>query len=200
MKKAILGKKIGMTQIFDDKGNVQPVTVVEAGPCIVTEIRTEDKNGYNAVQLGFFEAKKINKPRAGFLKDKKLKHLKEFKLEKASEYKLGQELKVDQFQPGEIVKVSGTTIGKGFQGTIKRWHHHRGPMGHGSKSHRIPGSIGAGTTPGRVYKGRRMAGHMGSVRASLLSVTVVKVDLEKNLLLLRGSVPGPSGNLVEIVG
>lgn len=196
---AILGKKLGMTQLFDEKGNVQPVTVVLAGPCFVTEIRTKEKNGYNAIQVGFLEAKKVNKPMAGFLKEKKLKHLVEFRIDNPEEYTVGQEIKADVFAAGDIVKVSGTTIGKGFQGTIKRWHHHRGPMGHGSKSHRIPGSIGSGTTPGRVYKGRRMSGRMGNVRASLKNVTIVKVDAGKNLIMVRGSVPGNNGNLVEIV-
>lgn len=177
----ILAKKIGMTEIFDEKGNVQPVTVLQAGPCVVTAIRTKEKHGYEAVQVGF------------------LKKLREFRVDKPTELKIGQEIKVDMFKPGEIVEVTGITIGKGFQGTIKRWHHHRGPMGHGSKSHRLPGSIGAGTTPGRVYKGKRMSGRMGGVTATLKRVTVIRIDAEKNLLLLRGSVPGPAGNIVEIV-
>ncbi|MBI5701861.1 50S ribosomal protein L3 [Candidatus Saganbacteria bacterium] len=196
---AILGKKIGMTQIFDEKGNVRPVTVVEAGPCIVTALRTKEKHGYNAIQVGFGPAKKVNKPMQGMLKELKLKNLREFRVEKPEDYKIGQEIKVDIFKDGDSVKVSGVTIGKGFQGTIKRWHHHRGPMGHGSKSHRIPGSIGSGTTPGRVYKGRRMSGHMGAVRATLKNVKVVRVDLNNNLILVSGSVPGSKGNLVEIV-
>lgn len=196
---AILGKKIGMTEVYDERGTVHPVTVVLAGPCIVTDIRTKEKHGYNAIQVGFLPAKKPNKPMQGILKENKLKHLKEFRVEKTDDFKVGQEIKADIFKAGDIVKVSGITIGKGFQGTIKRWHHHRGPMGHGSKSHRIPGSIGAGTTPGRVYKGRRMAGRMGAKQATLKNVFVVKVDPEKNLVLLRGSVPGPNNNIVEIV-
>ena len=196
---ALLGKKIGMTQIFDEKGNVVPVTAVLAGPCVVTALRTKEKHGYNAVQVGFMPAKKLNKAQAGILKENKMKKLKEFRVEKPEGFTVGQEIKADIFKPGDIVKVSGVTIGKGFQGTIKRWHHHRGPMSHGSKSHRLPGSIGSGTSPGRVYKGRRMSGHMGAVRASLPKVYVVSIDLETNIILLRGSVPGPAGNIVEIV-
>lgn len=196
---AILGKKLGMTQLFDEKGNVQPVTVVLAGPCFVTAIRTKEKNGYTAIQVGFGDAKKVNKPMAGNLKEKKLKHLVEFRVESVDNYSIGQEIKADIFKAGDIVKVSGTTIGKGTQGTIKRFHHHRGPMGHGSKSHRLVGSIGAGTTPGRVYKGRGMPGRMGNVRASLKNVTIVKVEADKNLIMVRGSVPGNEGNLLEIV-
>ncbi len=195
----IIAKKIGMTEIFDEKGNVEPVTVVQAGPCIVTEIRTKAKNGYNAIQLGFLPAKKLSKSLAGHLKENKVRHLVEFRIDNPEEYKVGQEIKADIFKAGDLVKITGTTIGKGFQGTIKRWHHHRGPMSHGSKSHRIPGSIGAGTTPGRVYKGRRMSGHMGHVTASLKNVVVVKVDAEKNLIMVRGSVPGAQNNIVEIV-
>lgn len=195
---AIIGKKIGMTQIFDEKGNVVPVTVVEAGPCVVTAVRTAEKHGYSAIQLGFIKAKKLNKPASGNLKDNKLKKLKEFRNESQEGIEVGKEIKVDIFKPGDILKVSGVTIGKGFQGTIKRWHHHRGPMAHGSKSHRIPGSIGAGTTPGRVYKGRRMSGHMGAVMATLKNVKVVRVDAEKNLLFVKGSVPGSKGNIVEL--
>ncbi len=195
----ILAKKLKMTEIFDDKGNVVPVTIVQAGPCVVCDIRTKEKHGYNAVQLGFLPAKKISKPLAGKLKENKVKHLMEFHVSKPEEYKIGQEIKADIFKAGDVVKVSGVTIGKGFQGTIKRWHHHRGPMSHGSKSHRIPGSIGSGTTPGHVYKGRRMAGRMGHVRATLKSVVVVKVDPEKNLLMVRGGVPGLVNNILEIV-
>lgn len=194
----LLGKKIGMTQVFDDAGNIVPVTVVMAGPCIVTGLRTKEKNGYDAVQIGFLPAKKINKPQAGILKEAKLKRLKEVRVEKTEGMAIGQEIKVDIFKAGDLVRVSGKTIGKGFMGTVRRWHHHRGPMSHGSKSHRIPGSIGSGTTPGRVYKGRRMAGHLGDVRASLKNVKIFKVDLENNLLFIKGSVPGPKGNIVEI--
>lgn len=194
----ILGKKLGMTQIFDDAGNIVPVTVVSAGPCIVTGIRTKEKNGYDAVQIGFLPAKKLNKPQTGILKESKLKKLKEVRVEKADGVAVGQEIKVDIFKAGDLVKVSGKTIGKGFMGTIRRWHHHRGPMSHGSKSHRIPGSIGSGTTPGRVYPGRRMAGHLGDVRASLKNVKIFKVDIENNLLYIKGSVPGAKGNIVEI--
>ncbi|OGC15121.1 50S ribosomal protein L3 [candidate division WOR-1 bacterium RIFOXYC2_FULL_37_10] len=195
----IIAKKLGMTQIFDDKGDVIVVTVLEAGPCHVVGIRNQEKNGYNAIQLGFLAVKKLNKPESGFLKDKKLRHIVEFKVEKVEEYKVGQEIKVDIFKPGEIIKISGTTIGKGFAGTTKRWHHHRGPMTHGSKSHRLTGSIGAGTTPGRVYKGLNMPGRMGGVRVTNRSIKVISVDLENNVLMVKGTVPGPKGNIVEII-
>lgn len=194
----LMGKKIGMTQIFNDEGEVTPVTVIEAGPCIVTQVKTREKDGYDAVQLGFMQAKKVNKPKEGHLKDKKLKHLREFKIEKPEEFKLGQEIKVDIFKPKDLVKIKGKSIGKGFAGTVKRWHFSRGPMSHGSKSHRRPGSIGAGTTPGRVFKGTRMAGRLGNRNVTQKGLEIVAVDLEKNLLLVRGSVPGAGKNLVEI--
>ena len=197
--KAILGKKLGMTQVFDDKGNVTPVSVVLAGPCFVTAIRTKEKHGYNAIQVGFDSVKTMNKPKTGNLKELKLKNLVEFRVENIENYKVGDEVTLEMFKAGDIVKVSGDSIGKGTMGTIRRWHHHRGPMSHGSKSHRIPGSIGAGTTPGRVYKGRRMAGRMGNVRVSTKGIKIVAVDMEKKVLLLKGSVPGANGNILEIV-
>ncbi len=176
-----------------------PVTVVEAGPCVVTQLKTESKDGYNAVQVGFGRTKKINKPMKGHLKEASSRHLREFRVAKPEEYKVGQEIKVNIFTLGDTVEVSGVSIGKGFAGTVKRHHHHRGPMSHGSKSHRLTGSIGAGTTPGRVFKGRPMAGRMGNVRVTNDSLRVIKIDAEKNLLLLSGSVPGKPGNLVSIV-
>lgn len=179
--KSILGKKIGMTQVFDAAGNQVPVTVVEAGPCVVTQLKTVARDGYSAVQLGFG------------------KYLREVNVDKPQEYQVGQEVKVGIFAPGDKLYVTGISIGKGFQGTIKRWHHHRGPMSHGSKSHRIPGSIGAGTTPGRVFKGRKMSGRMGGVQVTDKNLTVIAVEPEKNLVLLKGAVCGKPGNLVKLV-
>jgi len=169
-----------MTQVFDEAGQVQGVTVVEAGPCLVTQIRTKEKDGYSALQIAFSKKKR------------------EIRIENPGEYKVGQEMKVDIFKPGDLVKVTGCSIGKGFQGTIKRFHDHRGSMGHGSKSHRIPGSIGSGATPGRVWKGRNMPGRMGGGLATVKNLKVVQVVPEKNLILLYGSVPGKRGNLILI--
>lgn len=187
-----------MTQVFDGAGNVVPVTVIEAGPCVVTQLKTAKTDGYNAIQVGFGKARKLNKPSKGHLKELNAKYLREFRVGKPEEYKIGQEIKVEIFQPGEFVYVSGVTVGKGFAGTVKRYHHARGPMTHGSKSHRIPGSIGAGTTPGRVYKGRKMPGRMGAVKATVKNLKVVKIDPEKNILLLAGGVPGKRGNLLLV--
>jgi large subunit ribosomal protein L3 len=195
---SLLGSKIGMTQVFDETGNMVPVTVVEAGPCFITQLKTIAKDGYNAIQVGFGKTKKINKPQKGHLKEVNARHLREIRVEKPEDYKVGQEVRVEIFKPGDTVTVSGISVGKGFAGTVKRYHHHRGPMTHGSKSHRIPGSIGAGTTPGRVWKGRKMPGHMGAVKVTVPSLRVVRVDAEKNLVLLSGSVPGKRGNLLMI--
>lgn len=195
---ALLGKKIGMTQVFDEQGNVTGVSVIEAGPCRITQVKSKDQDGYEAVQLGFGSAKKVNKPRQGHLKDLKARYLREIRVDKSADYKVGQEITAEIFKVGEWVEVSGRSIGKGFQGTVKRFHHHRGPMSHGSKHHRIPGSIGAGTTPGRVFKGRGMPGRMGNVKVTVEGLKVVQVDAEKNLILLAGSVPGKSGNLLTI--
>ncbi len=194
----LLGIKEGMTQIYDDGGDVIPVTVITAGPCVVTQLKTKEKDHYNAVQVGFGKAKKINKPLKGHLKELAARYLREFRVGKTDDYKIGQEIRVEIFKPGDYVSVSGTSIGKGFAGTIKRHHHHRGPMSHGSKFHRLPGSIGAGTTPGRVYKGRGMPGRLGGGMATQVKLKVVKVDAEKNLLLVRGAVPGKKGNLLVI--
>jgi len=188
----LLGKKIGMTQIYSEKGDLIPVTVILAGPCYVTQVKEQ------SIQVGFGSAKKINKPMAGHLKELKVKHLKEFKVANPADYKIGQEIKVDIFKPGDAISVSGTSIGKGTAGTVKRWHFHRGPMSHGSKSHRLPGSIGAGTSPGRVEKGTRMAGRMGNRRVTVKGTKVIRIDGEKNLLLVSGAVPGAGNNIVEI--
>ena len=188
----LLGKKIGMTQIYLETGEMVPVTAVLAGPCIVTQVNAK------SIQVGFGEAKKVNKPMSGHLKEKKLKNLKEIKVEKVESYQLGQEIKADIFKPGDIVNVAGTSIGKGTAGTVKRHHFGRGPMTHGSKCHRLPGSIGAGTTPGRVEKGTRMSGRLGNCRVTVKNLEIVQVDVEKNLILIKGAVPGAGGNIIEI--
>ena len=203
MKKGIIGRKIGMTQIFDEKGNVIPVTVIEAGPCIVAQVKTVETDGYNAVQLGFGDVKDkhINKPEAGHFAKAKLeakKHLREFRLCDVSNIKVGDEMKADIFAVGEKVDIQGTTKGKGFQGVIKRHGPHRGPMGHGSMYHRRPGSMGSTSTPGRVFKGKKLPGHMGVQTVTIQNLDVVKVDMDKNAILVKGSVPGPKGAILKI--
>ena len=203
MKKGIIGRKIGMTQIFDEKGNVIPVTVIEAGPCVVAQVKTVETDGYNAIQLGFGEVKDkhINKPEAGHFAKAKLankKHLREFRLEDISNYKVGDEIKLDIFEVGERIDVQGTSKGKGFQGVIKRHGQHRGPMGHGSMYHRRPGSMGSTSTPGRVFKGKKLPGHMGKVTVTIQNLDVVRVDTDKNVLLVKGSVPGPKGAILKV--
>ena len=202
MKKAILGKKIGMTQIFDEKGRAIPVTVVEAGPCTVVQVKTKDADGYEAIQLGFGEVKekKLIKPVKGHFTKASVtpkKHLREFRLEEIS-YKVGDEIKADIFSEGEAVDVTGTSKGKGFQGVIKRHGQSRGPMGHGSMYHRRPGSMGSTSTPGRVYKGKNLPGHMGVETVTVQNLEIVKVDLDKNVLLIKGSVPGNKGAILKI--
>ncbi len=202
-KKAIIGKKLGMTQIFDEKGNVVPVTVIEAGPCVVAQVKTVETDGYNAIQLGYGEvkAKHINKPQAGHFAKSKLenkKHLREFRLEDISNFKVGDEVKADIFATGEKVDIQGTSKGKGFQGVIKRHGQHRGPMGHGSMYHRRPGSMGPTSTPGRVFKGKKLPGHMGSVTVTIQNLDVVAVDMDKNVILVKGSVPGAKGAILKI--
>ena len=203
MKKGIIGKKIGMTQIFDEKGNVIPVTVIEAGPCVVAQVKTEETDGYNAIQLGFGEIKDkhINKPEAGHFAKAKLankKHLREFKVEGIENYKVGDEIKADVFEAGEKIDVQGTSKGTGFQGVIKRHGQHRGPMGHGSMYHRRPGSMGSTSTPGRVFKGKKLPGHMGRVTVTIQNLDVVRVDMDKNVILVKGSVPGPKGAILKV--
>ena len=203
MKKAIIGKKLGMTQIFDEKGNVVPVTVIEAGPCVVAQVKTIETDGYNAIQLGYGEvkAKHINKPEAGHFAKSKLenkKHLRDFRLEDISNFKVGDEIKADVFAKGEKVDIQGTSKGKGFQGVIKRHGQHRGPMGHGSMYHRRPGSMGPTSTPGRVFKGKKLPGHMGSVTVTIQNLDVVAVDMDKNVILVKGSVPGAKGAILKI--
>ena len=203
MKKGIIGKKLGMTQIFDEKGNVVPVTVIEAGPCVVAQVKTVETDGYNAIQLGYGEvkAKHINKPEAGHFAKSKLenkKHLREFRLEDISNFKVGDEVKADVFAKGEKVDIQGTSTGKGFQGVIKRHGQHRGPMGHGSMYHRRPGSMGPTSTPGRVFKGKKLPGHMGSVTVTIQNLDIVAVDMDKNVILVKGSVPGAKGAILKI--
>ena len=203
MKKGIIGRKIGMTQIFDEKGNVIPVTVIEAGPCVVAQVKTVETDGYNAVQLGFGDVKDkhINKPEAGHFAKAKLankKHLREFRVENVENYKVGDEVKADVFEAGEKVDIQGTTKGKGFQGVIKRHGQSRGPMGHGSMYHRRPGSMGATSTPGRVFKGKKLPGHMGRVTVTIQNLDVVRVDMDKNVILVKGSVPGTKGAILKV--
>ena len=203
MKKGIIGRKIGMTQIFDEKGNVIPVTVIEAGPCVVAQVKTVETDGYNAVQLGFGDVKDkhINKPEAGHFAKAKLankKHLREFRLDSIEGIKVGDEVKADVFEAGEKIDVQGTSKGKGFQGVIKRHGQHRGPMGHGSMYHRRPGSMGSTSTPGRVFKGKKLPGHMGVQKITIQNLEIIKVDMDKNVLLVKGSVPGPKGAILKI--
>ena len=203
MKKAIIGKKVGMTQIFDETGKVIPVTVVEAGPCVVTQKKTVETDGYTAVQLGYGEVaeKKLSKPEAGHLKKAgvaAMKYLKEFKLEGAADMNVGDEIKADVFAAGDKIDVTGTSKGHGFTGVIQRWNQHTGPMAHGSKYHRGVGSMGANSTPSRVFKNKHMSGHYGVDRVTVQNLSVVRVDTERNLLLVRGNVPGPNGGTLVI--
>ena len=203
MKKALIGKKVGMTQIFDENGTVIPVTVIEAGPCVVAQVKTLENDGYEAVQLGFGEVKenKVNKPVKGHFAKANVpvkKHLREFRLDSIEGIKVGDELKADVFAAGEKIDVQGTSKGKGFQGVIKRHGQHRGPMGHGSMYHRRPGSMGATSTPGRVFKGKKLPGHMGRVTVTIQNLDVVRVDMDKNVILVKGSVPGAKGSILKI--
>ena len=203
MKKGIIGKKIGMTQIFDEKGNVIPVTVIEAGPCVVAQVKTVETDGYDALQLGFGDVKEkhINRPERGHFAKSKIenkKHLREFRLESIEGVKVGDEIKADVFQAGEKVDIQGTSKGKGFQGVIKRHGQSRGPMGHGSMYHRRPGSMGATSTPGRVFKGKKLPGHMGRKTITIQNLDVISVDMDKNVILVKGSVPGCKGAILKI--
>ena len=200
--KGILGKKLGMTRIFTEEGIVVPVTVVEAGPNVVTQVKTVEKDGYNAIQVGFEDAKEksLNKPQKGHLAAANVlkKHLKEFRVDAVEEFTVGQEIKADLFAAGEKIDVTGTSKGKGFQGPIKRHGQSRGPESHGSRYHRRPGSMGACSFPGRVFKNKKLAGHMGSVKVTVQNLEVVKVDADKNLILVKGAIPGPKGSMVTI--
>lgn len=199
----VIGKKLGMTQIFDDNGLVVPVTVVQVDPLTVTQVKTTDKEGYEAVQIGAVETKKrrLSRPELKHLEKNSLpafKLLKEFRVKNIKDYSVGQKIDLSIFSDVEKVDVTGKSIGKGFQGCIKRHNAHRGPMSHGSKSHRITGSIGAGTTPSRVYKGHKMPGHMGAEKVTVRKLKVVRIDNENNLMMIKGSVPGHEGALVTI--
>ena len=203
MPLGILGNKIGMTQIVDELGNLVPVTILRAGPCTVTQIKTAETDGYNAVQLGYAQvsSKILNKPQIGHLEKvgvPLLRYLHEYKVSDTNELTLGQNLGVDIFEAGNLVDVTGKSIGKGFAGLQKRHNFGRGPMTHGSKNHRAPCSIGAGTTPGRVYPGKKMAGQLGAKQVTIKKLKVLIVDAENNLIIVKGAVPGKPGNLISI--
>ncbi len=203
MNKAILAKKIGMTQIFDEKGVLVPVTVLEAGPCTVVQLKTIENDGYNAIQVGFGEVKekRVNKPKKGHFAKAGVeakKVVREFRLEDTSSYELGSDIKADVFQAGDKVDVSGVSKGKGFQGAIKRHGMSRGPMAHGSKYHRGLGSLSSGTTPGKVKKGKKMPGHMGARKVTVQNLEIVRAEADKNLILVKGAVPGAKGTVLFI--
>ncbi len=204
MTLGVIGKKLGMTQVFDEQGLAIPVTVLQVEPLTVTQVKTVDTDGYNAIQVGVEPAKEkhLTKAQIGHFAKNKLenfRYLQEFRVDDASAYQVGQKIDLTVLENVAKVDVTGKSIGKGFQGTVKRHNFSRGPMAHGSKNHREPGSIGAGTTPSRVIKGKRMAGNMGNERVTISKLTVVKVDNENSLLLIKGSVPGPEGKLVTVV-
>ena len=203
MKKAILATKVGMTQIFDENGVLVPVTVLQAGPCVVTQVKTADNDGYSAIQVGFGEKKenRVNKPMKGQFAKAGVsckRYLKEFRFEDAETYTLGQEIKADIFDAGDKIDATATSKGKGFQGAIKRQGQSRGPMAHGSKYHRHAGSNGACSDPSKVFKGKRMPGQMGGKKITVQNLEIVKVDVENNLLLVKGAVPGPKKSMVTI--
>lgn len=203
MKKAILATKVGMTQIFNENGVLVPVTVLQAGPCVVTQVKTEENDGYKAVQVGFVDKREklVNKPLKGHFDKAGVsykRYVREFKLENAQEYSVKDEIKADIFAAGDKIDATAVSKGKGFQGAIKRHGQHRGPMAHGSKFHRHQGSNGSATTPGRVFKGKGMPGHMGSEQITVQNLEIVKVDAENNLILVKGAVPGSKKSLVTI--
>ena len=203
MNIGILGTKLGMTQIFDESGLAIPVTIIKAGPCLITQIKTLDTDGYDAVQIGYSEiqSKLLNKPRLGHLKkagSPPLWYLKEYRVQSSSEELLGATISVNSFNLGDKVSITGKTIGKGFAGTVKRHNFTRGPMTHGSKNHREPGSIGMGTTPGRVYPGKKMAGRLGGKQTTIKNLQIVLINPENNLLVVKGAIPGKLGNLLSI--
>ena len=203
MKKAILARKVGMTQIWTDDGSLIPVTVLKAGPCVVTQVKTEEKDGYNAVQVGFEDVREklVNKPQKGLFEKAGTavkRFVREFRFENASEYAPGQEIKADIFAEGDMIDVTAISKGKGYQGAIKRFGQHRGPMTHGSKFHRHQGSNSAASDPSRVFKGKGMPGHMGSVQVTVQNLTIARVDAEEGLILVKGSVPGPRKGLVTV--
>ena len=203
MKKAILATKVGMTQIFNEDGVLIPVTVLQAGPCVVTHVKTEENDGYSAVQVGYADKREnlVNKPMKGHFEKAGVsckRFVKEFKLDNAAEYELGQEIKVDVFEAGDHIDATAISKGKGYQGAIKRHGQSRGPMAHGSKYHRHAGSNGAASDPSKVFKGKKMPGQMGNKQITIQNLEVVRVDAENNLLLVKGAVPGPKKSLVTI--
>lgn len=200
----LLGNKIGMTQIFDEAGNIIPVTILKVGPCIVTQVKTKSKDGYDSIQIGYGNVsnKSLNQPQLGHLQKSNiqpLKYLKEFRISDNNQFQIGQVLNVDSFVPGQLVNIQGNTIGKGFSGLQKRHNFARGPMTHGSKNHREPGSIGMGTTPGRVLPGKKMAGQVGNKIVTIKKLKVIQINSEENILVIKGSIPGKPGNLLSIV-
>lgn len=201
----LLGNKIGMTQIFDESGNIIPVTILKVGPCSITQVKTVLKDGYNSIQIGYgrVSTKSLTQPELGHLQKSNiqpLKYLKEFRLTEVNDdFQVGQILKVDSFLPGQLVNIRGKSIGKGFSGLQKRHNFARGPMTHGSKNHRSPGSIGMGTTPGRVLPGKRMAGQLGNKITTVKKLKVIQANAEENILVVKGSVPGKPGNLLSII-
>ena len=196
----IIGRKLGMTQIFSEDGKAEAVTAIEAGPCVVTQVKTATKEGYNAVQLGFSKAKRLSSPQRGHLKGlDQLKYLREFRVDDAETIKVGNRVDASLFKNGDLVDITGISKGKGFAGVVKRYHFAGGPKTHGqSDRHRAPGSVGAGTSPGRVFKGQRMAGHMGNSRVTVRHLEVFEADSARNLLLVKGAVPGASNGLLII--
>ena len=203
MSIGLLGNKIGMTQIFDESGNIIPVTILKVGPCIITQIKTEMKDGYNAIQVGYSNTsnKSLTQPELGHLQKSNiqpLKYLKEFRVETVDDFEVGQVLNVDLLSVNQLVNIKGKTVGKGFSGLQKRHNFTRGPMTHGSKNHRAPGSIGMGTTPGRVLPGKKMAGQLGNKLTTIKKLKVIQLSSEENILIIKGSVPGKPGNLLSI--
>jgi large subunit ribosomal protein L3 len=200
----LLGNKIGMTQIFDESGNIIPITILKVGPCVVTQIKTRLKHGYDAIQIGYgnVSSKSLSQPELGHLQKSSiqpLKYLKEFKVSKQNEFEIGQVLNVDSFSQVQFVNIKGKSIGKGFSGLQKRYNFTRGPMTHGSKNHRAPGSIGMGTTPGRVLPGKKMAGQLGNKTRTIKKLKVIQINSEENILVIKGSIPGKPGNLLSII-
>lgn len=203
MKKAIMAKKIGMTQIFDENANLIPVTVLEAGPCVVVQKKTMDNDGYEAIQVGYVDAKEkhTNKPKQGHFKKSDVpfkRHLQEFRLEDTSTYEVGQEITADLFAAGDKIDVTGTSKGKGYQGMIKKYNHASGPSSHGSRHHRAPGGRAGAASPGRVFKGQGLPSQMGAERVTVQNLEIVRVDAEKNLILVKGAVPGPRKSVLTI--
>ena len=205
MSIGLLGNKIGMTQIFDESGNIIPVTILKVGPCVVTQVKTTAKDGYDSIQIGYgnVSSKSLTQPELGHLQKSNiqpLKYLKEFRINEDSEFQIGQVLNVNSFEPGQLVNIQEVKrIGKGFSGLQKRHNFTRGPMTHGSKNHRAPGSIGMGTTPGRVLPGKKMAGQLGNKITTIKKLKVIQINSEENILVIKGSVPGKPGNLLSIV-